>query len=138
MNRKQKKHQEKTAKRNTAHEDKEQAKYQALVTRLEEGKPLTPKQISFAGLHLTSITPDKRDEDDYECENCGVLWSAYEHFDTKGKTNWSQCEGCELGFATLATYLLTSGNAVIRRRKMEEMTTQLMQRTITEKSSFAE
>jgi hypothetical protein len=29
------------------------------------------------------------------------------------------------GFATLATYLLTSGNAVIRRRKMEEMTTQI-------------
>jgi hypothetical protein len=70
-----------------------------LVTRLEEGKPLTPKQISFAALHLTSITPeDKRDIDDYECENCGVLWSAYEHFDTKGKTKWSQCEGCELWF----------------------------------------
>ena len=65
MNRKQKKQQEKTAKRNTAHEEKEQAKYQALVTRLEEGKPMTPKQISFAGLLLTSITPeDKRDEDD--------------------------------------------------------------------------
>ncbi len=80
------------------------------MNRLEEGKPLTPKQISFAALHLTSITPeDKRDEDDYECEKsrCGVLWSAYEHFDTKGKTKWSQCEGW------------------IRRRKMEEMTTQI-------------
>jgi hypothetical protein len=99
LNRKQKKQQEKKAKQNAAHEEKEQAKYQALVTRLEEGKPLTPKQISFAALHLTSITPeDKRDEDDYECENCGVLWSAYEHFDTKGKTKWSQCEGCELWF----------------------------------------
>jgi hypothetical protein len=99
LNRKQKKQQEKKAKQNAAHEEKEQAKYQALVTRLEEGKPLTPKQISFAALHLTSITPeDKRDEDDFECENCGVLWSAYEHFDTKGKTKWSQCEGCELWF----------------------------------------
>jgi hypothetical protein len=37
LNRKQKKQQEKKAKQNAVHEEKEQAKYQALVTRLEEG-----------------------------------------------------------------------------------------------------
>ncbi len=56
------------------------------------------------------------------------MWSTYEHFDTR---NGANVRVASFGFATLATYLLTSGNAVIRRRKMEEMTTQIVQRTIT-------
>ena len=56
----------------------------------------------------------------------------------KARRNGANVRVASFGFATLATYLLTSGNAAIRRRKMEEMIAQIMQRTITEKSSFAE
>ena len=128
MNRKQKKQQEKTAKRNTAHEEKEQAKYQALVTRLEEGKPLTPKQISFAALHLTSIWRQRINVIKMTM-NARIVASCGLHMSTsipKGRRNGANVRVASFGFATLATYLLTSGNAVIRRRKVEEMTTQIV------------
>jgi hypothetical protein len=63
-----------------------------------------------------------------------VFWSTYRHFDTN--ENEADVRVAGFGFATLAKYLLTSGNAMTRRRKEEKMT-QIVQQTTTEKSSFS-